>query len=118
MGEVINKKVWSHNFASMADIDLDLGDYSKYYGVELQFEWAGLDAANGVVAFLQRDDPSMSWDIPVNPSGSSLSYIMTTAAGSVTLQNGDLGSTYIGVRVAKNGNSTGTLSVFLTAKEF
>lgn len=111
MADTYHKKLLVHNIATMTAGDFLLGDFTPYYVVGLTFEATGLNAADGVVSFIQRANSSSTWKVPTG-----LSSTMSTSPYSDELVNGDYSGGDVGVRIAHGSCTTGTITVYVTAK--
>jgi len=111
MGDVSFIKKYCHDFSSMADLDISLGNYRGYYAVTVTAEWTGLSAADGTIEILERADSTLTWNtIP------GLSFTMLADPGSQDFTDGAFHAGEIGVRIAKVSNAAGVVSFYVTAK--
>jgi hypothetical protein len=110
----IDKLVYTHNFTNGEGTFL-LGHFKGWDAVTISLEWASLSATDAVCTFVQKSDETSTW-IEGGSSG-SLTLTLSTAGGSVELQDNNFCSNMVGLKIVKNSVGTGTIKVTVIAKK-
>lgn len=110
MPDTLTKKILSIDLSVSSGGDFPIhGNWSKYYSILLSADWDSINSTDMTISMIERSFSTQPWKLVT-------SHACASPTGSQDIQHGDFGSKYVGIRVTPGTVTSGTLTVYITAK--